>query len=43
MPKKNGKTQTLGWLALYFLLADGEPAAKIVCAAAGEQQADLVY
>ena len=33
----------LGWLALFFLLADGEPAAKIVCAAAGEQQADLVY
>lgn len=43
VPKKNGKTQMLGWLALYFVLADDEPAAKVVCAAAGEQQADLVY
>ncbi len=43
VPKKNGKSQLIAWLGLYFLLADGEPAPLVVVAAASEEQADLVY
>jgi phage terminase large subunit-like protein len=43
VPKKNGKTELAAALALYFLLADGEPAPLVVCAAASEEQADLVF
>jgi len=41
--KKNGKTELCAALALYFLIADGEPAPSIYCAAAGDYQADLVF
>lgn len=43
VPKKNGKTQLAAWLALYFLIGDGEPSPLVVCAAASDDQADLVY
>lgn len=43
IPKKNGKSQLAGWLALYFLLADGEPAPLVVCGANSDEQADLVF
>jgi len=43
VPKKNGKTELAAALALYFLLGDGEPAPLVVCAAASDEQADLVY
>jgi len=41
--KKNGKTETAAALALYFLIGDDEPAAQVVCAAASDDQADLVF
>lgn len=43
VPKKNGKTSLAAWIALYLLLADNEPAPLVVCAAASEDQADLVF
>lgn len=43
VPKKNGKTELIAALGLYFLLGDGEPAPLIVCAAASDEQADLVF
>jgi phage terminase large subunit-like protein len=43
MPKKNGKTELAAALGLYFLIGDDEPAPLIVCAAASDEQADLVY
>jgi len=43
VPKKNGKTELAAALALYFLIGDGEPSPLIVCAAAAEDQADLVF
>lgn len=43
VPKKNGKTELAAGLALYFLLADNEPGALVVCAAASDEQADLVF
>jgi len=43
VPKKNGKTSLAAWVALYLLLADGEPAPLVVCAASSEDQADLVF
>jgi phage terminase large subunit-like protein len=43
LPKKNGKTELAAALALYFLIADGEPAPFIPVAAASEGQADLVF
>lgn len=42
-PKKNGKTTLTAALGLYFLLGDGEPSPLVVCAAASEDQADLVF
>jgi phage terminase large subunit-like protein len=41
--KKNGKTEIGGWLGAYLLVGDGEPAARIGCCAAGEDQADLIF
>src|SRR5712691_7598881 len=38
VPKKNAKTTCLAALGLYFLLADGDPAAFVVSAAASEDQ-----
>jgi phage terminase large subunit-like protein len=43
VPKKNGKTELAAALALYFLIGDEEPSPLVVCAAASEDQADLVY
>lgn len=43
VPKKNGKTELAAALGLYFLIGDGEPGALVICAAASEEQADLVY
>lgn len=43
VPKKNGKTELAAALALYFLIGDGEPAPLVVCAAASDEQADLVF
>lgn len=43
VPKKNGKTELVAALALYFLIADGEPSPWIACAAAADEQADLVF
>lgn len=43
VPKKNGKTELAAALALYFLVGDEEPAALVVCAAASDGQADLVF
>lgn len=41
--KKSGKTSLAAALALYHLIADGEPSPLVVCAASSEDQADLVY
>jgi phage terminase large subunit-like protein len=41
--KKNGKTELAAALALYLLIGDGEPAPLIPCAAASDDQADLVF
>lgn len=43
VPKKQGKTELVGALADYFLLGAGEPDPKIICAAAADTQADLVF
>ena len=43
VPKKQGKTELAAALGLYFLIADGEPSPLVVCAAASDDQADLVY
>lgn len=43
VPKKNGKTELSAGLGLYLLIGDGEPAPLIPCAAASDEQADLVY
>jgi phage terminase large subunit-like protein len=43
LPKKNGKTELAAALALYLLIGDEEPSPLVVCAAASEEQADLVF
>src|SRR6478735_1965129 len=43
VPKKNGKSELLAALALWFLLASGEPAPLIVVAAGSDDQADLIF
>lgn len=43
VPKKNGKSTLCGGLALYFLIADGEPRAQIFGAAADREQAGIVF
>lgn len=43
IPKKNGKTELAAALALYFLIADSEPAPEIYCVANSDEQADLVF
>lgn len=43
LPRGNGKSPILGGLGLYLLLADGEEGAEIYGAAAGRDQASLVY
>ena len=41
--KKAGKTELAAAVALFMLIADGEPSPLVVCAAASDEQADLVY
>ncbi len=43
LPRKAGKTELAAALSLYLLLADGERSAQIYCAAASEEQADMVF
>ena len=44
VPKKNGKTEMIAGLGLYHLVAEpGTNSPNIVCAAASEDQADLVF
>jgi phage terminase large subunit-like protein len=41
--KKNSKTVWAGWIALYVLLDDLQKTGQVVCAAASDDQADLVF
>jgi phage terminase large subunit-like protein len=41
--KKAGKTELAAAVALYLLIGDGEPSPLGACAAASEEQADLVF
>lgn len=43
IPKKQGKTQLIAGLALYMLLADGEPGADVFVAAADREQARILF
>lgn len=43
LPKKNGKTELAAMLGLYMVSGDREPAPLVVCAAASDEQADLVF
>lgn len=44
VPKKNSKSSVAACLALYFLLADGDPSSLVICAAASEEQsANLLF
>ena len=43
VPKKNGKSTLCGGLALYLLVADGEPRRRIFGAAADREQAGIVF
>lgn len=43
VPKKNAKSALAAALALYFTVADGEPTPFVPCAAANEDQADIVF
>jgi len=43
MGKKQGKSELVAGLALYFLLADGERAPMVLCAGANDISADLVF
>lgn len=43
IPKKNGKTQLIAGLALYMLLADGEPGAEVYVAASDTDQARILF
>lgn len=43
VPKKNGKTELIAALALYFICEDPEPAPEVYCAANSAEQAELVF
>ena len=43
IPRKNGKTEIAAAIALYGLLADGEPGAEVISAAADRDQASLCF
>lgn len=43
VPKKNGKTELMAALALWFLIASGEPVPLIVLAAGSDEQADELF
>ena len=43
VPRKNGKTTLCAGIALYCLLADGEPGAEVYCCAADRKQSGIVF
>ena len=43
IPKKSGKSELAAALALYMLLADGEPNAEVYVAACDRQQASIIF
>ncbi|WP_257399140.1 terminase large subunit domain-containing protein [Campylobacter lari] len=43
IPRKNGKTELIGAILLYFLFVDKEKGKKIYCAANETEQAKLVF
>lgn len=43
IPKKNGKTELAAALGLYHLVGDEEVSPRVVCAAASDDQAGLLY
>lgn len=43
LPRKQGKSTLASAIALYMLMADGEPGAEIISAAADRNQASLVF
>jgi len=43
VPKKNGKSELAAGIALYMLVADGEPAAEVYGAATTKDQAGIVF
>lgn len=43
VPKKNGKSTICAGIALYLLIADGEPGAEVYSAAADVEQASIVF
>lgn len=43
VPKKNGKSMMVSALALYLLVADGEPGAEIYLNACDREQASIIY
>src|SRR5688572_21702095 len=43
VPKKNGKSTLAAGIALYLLIADGEPGAEVYSAAADRDQASIVF
>ena len=43
LARKQGKSELAAALALYFMLMDGERSAAVYCAAASEDQADIVF
>ena len=43
IPRKNGKSTTLGGIAIYMTAADGEPGAEVLAAATTTDQAGFVF
>lgn len=43
IPRKNGKSTLASAIAVYLLIADGEPGAQVYCAAKDTDQADIVF
>ena len=43
IPKKNGKSTLSSGIALYLLMADGEPGAEVYSAAADRDQASIIF
>jgi phage terminase large subunit-like protein len=43
IPRKNGKSTTLGGIAIYMACADGEMGAQVVTSATSERQAEFVF
>ena len=43
LPRKNGKSTLISAIALYMLLADGEPSAECYIAAGDRQQAGIIF